>query len=182
MEFSGNPDNFNVYLTSLSRSPPPPLPGGYVIGEEVYYTGPSKKWDDGDTLTHGQSGEVTRPATLERYIGKGLSVMFPGNKDHIDLFLTSLSRSPPPPLPGGYAVGELVFFIGRGRRNSTEKSTFKRKCNRCKLTRGMVGEVTGPATRKDYVGKGVTAAFPGYAFQFVCLLTDLSREPPPPPP
>ena len=46
----------------------------------------------------------------------------------------------------------------------------------------VVGEVTGPATRKDYVGKGVTAAFPGYAFQFVCLLTDLSREPPPPPP
>ena len=87
--------------TYLSRSPPPPLPGGYAVGEEVYYTGNSQTWDDGDKLTHGESGEVTgHPPSDDPDFGKCVSVMFPGNKDNIHCFLTNLSRTPPPPLPG----------------------------------------------------------------------------------
>ena len=93
--FPGNKDNISCYLTMLSRSPPPPLPGGYAVGEKVYYTGANQTFTDGDKLTHGQRGEVTGPATCETHVGKGLDVMFPGNKVNISCYLTNLSRSKP---------------------------------------------------------------------------------------
>ena len=50
----------------------------------------------GNKLTHGQEGEVTgHPHSDMPSFGKGVSVMFPGNKGHINCFLTSLSRSKP---------------------------------------------------------------------------------------
>ena len=87
----------------MSRSPPPPLPGGYEVGEKVFYTGASKTVSTGDKLVHGQQGEVTGPATAEGYIGKGVRVLFPGNKESINCYLTSVRRlraasaaTPPP--------------------------------------------------------------------------------------
>ena len=76
----------------MSRSPPPPLPGGYKLGEKVFYTGASKTVSTGDKLVHGQQGEVTGPATAEGYIGKGVRVLFPGNKESINCYLTSVRR------------------------------------------------------------------------------------------
>ena len=35
------------------------------------------------------------PATLEGYVGKGVKVVFPGDKGNIDCYLTNLSRSKP---------------------------------------------------------------------------------------
>ena len=30
------------------------LPGGYKVGEKVFYAGSNQTWDDGDKLAHGQ--------------------------------------------------------------------------------------------------------------------------------
>ena len=87
----------------VSRDAPPPLPGGYTVGEKVFYTGASQTLSDGNKLVHSQQGEVTGPATLETYKGKGVNVLFPGNKGSVLCLLTSVRRlraaSAPPPLP-----------------------------------------------------------------------------------
>ena len=67
----------------VSREPPPPLPGGYVLGEQVYYTGASATFEDhGDRVEHGKQGEVVGPATSEGGPeGKfDVALLFPGNK------------------------------------------------------------------------------------------------------
>ena len=75
----------------VSREPPPPLPGGYVLGEQVYYTGCSKTFEDGDRIEHGKQGEVVGPATSETH-KEGVAVLYPGNKGAIDCYLDSVRR------------------------------------------------------------------------------------------
>ena len=73
---------------SLSRAEP--LPGGYTVGDKVFFTGSSWTRPNGDKLVHGKQGEVTGPGT-----GKwteGVKVRFPGNKDSINCYLTSVRR------------------------------------------------------------------------------------------
>ena len=50
-------------LAQVSRQPPPPLPGGYTVGEQVYFTGTSQTFENGDRLVHGKQGEVAGPTT-----------------------------------------------------------------------------------------------------------------------
>ena len=83
----------------VSREPPPPLPGGFVVGEQVYYTGASKAFRHGDRLEHGKQGEVVGPATSENQKGKGVKVLYPGNKDVISCYLSQARRHAAPPLP-----------------------------------------------------------------------------------
>ena len=89
----------------MSRDPPPPLPGGYKVGEKVFYTWANHTLADGDKLVHGQQGEVVGPATLESHKGKGVCVRFPGNKGNVECKLTKVRRlraapaaTPPPAL------------------------------------------------------------------------------------
>ena len=89
----------------MSRTPPPPLPGGYAVGETIYCTGASKTFSDGDKLVHGQQGEVVGPATVEGYVGKCVAVQFPGNKGRVDCLLTQARR-----LPDFFALPSLHFF------------------------------------------------------------------------
>ena len=71
----------------------PALPGGYTVGEKVFFTRRSSQTaTTGHKIVHGQQGEVTGPAALERYIGKGVSVRFPGNKGNVECWLTSVRR------------------------------------------------------------------------------------------
>ena len=79
----------------VSRDPPPPLPGGYKVGEKVFYAAPSKTFPNGKKVVHGQQGEVRGPATLETRKGKGVKVVFPGNTGWIDCYLTSVRRLRP---------------------------------------------------------------------------------------
>ena len=72
------------------------MPGGYVVGDKVYYTGTSETFQSGNRLEHGQQGEVMGPTTSERQKGKGVAVLFPGNKDEIECSLTKARRLPPP--------------------------------------------------------------------------------------
>ena len=46
------------------------LLGGYTVGDEVFFTGVSKTWENGNRLVYGDKGEVTSPAT-EATEGKG---------------------------------------------------------------------------------------------------------------
>ena len=76
----------------VSRDAPPPLPGGYTLGDKVFFTGASHTFPNGDKVVHGQQGEVMGPANLEGYTGKGVEVRFPGNKFGVDCFLTQVHR------------------------------------------------------------------------------------------
>ena len=76
----------------VSRDVPPPLPGGYKLGDKVFYTGSSQTLPGGDKLVHGQQGEVVGPATLETHKGKGVNVRFPGNTASIGCFLNTVRR------------------------------------------------------------------------------------------
>ena len=72
--------------------PLPPLPGGYKVGEKVFFTDSSQTLSSGDKVVHGQQGEVMGPATLETHKGKGVSVHFPGNKGDVQCCLTHVRR------------------------------------------------------------------------------------------
>ena len=82
------------------RDPPPPLPGGYKVGEKVFFTGANQTVSTGNKLVHGQQGEVTGPGTGEDG-DKRVSVRFPGNKAGTNCLLTQVwsAASAPPPLP-----------------------------------------------------------------------------------
>ena len=94
--FPGNTASISCYLTSLSRAPPPPLPGGYAVGERVYFTAVGYKAPNGDTWTPGEAGEVTGPVNDEDR-GVMIMVKFPINDRSVGCFLTTLSRAPPRP-------------------------------------------------------------------------------------
>ena len=70
----------------------------YERGEMFFYNGASWIFENGDRIVHGQQGEVLGPATNKKRVGKGLSMMFEGNKAVVYCLLTSLSREPPPAL------------------------------------------------------------------------------------
>ena len=76
----------------MSRDAPPPLPGGYTVGEKVFFTGASQTAPSGNKVVHGQQGEVTGAATAESHKGKGVEVLYPGNKASINCYLTMVRR------------------------------------------------------------------------------------------
>ena len=161
MIFAGNTYEVACQLDELSRSPPPPLPGGYAIGEKLYYLGASIPVDDGDRYVYGEQGEVMGPGDEE---GE-LEIKFPNNKGNIDCTLDELSRSPPPPLPGGYKVGEKLYYTGASL-------TFE---SGDRLVHGEQGEVMGPYL----VNTGqLEIKFPGIKTNCPVRLQDLSRSPP----
>ncbi|EOD06508.1 hypothetical protein EMIHUDRAFT_218958 [Emiliania huxleyi CCMP1516] len=170
MLFPGNKGSINCRLLRLSVEKPPPLPGGHEAGDQLYYTGPNKSFENGDKLTHGQQGEVVGPATEGTHQGNGLKMLFPGNKGHVDCSLTKLVREKPPPLPGGHDLGDQLYYTGS---NQTFKSGDE-------LVHGQQGEVVGPVTVGTHQGNGLQMLFPGNKGHVNCSLLTLSREQPPP--
>ena len=76
----------------VSREPPPPLPGGYTVGEQIYYTGASHTFESGDRVAHGKEGEVMGPATSESHKGNCVIMRFPGNKGMTTCYLSQVRR------------------------------------------------------------------------------------------
>ena len=75
------------------ETPPPPLLGGYTVGEQVYFTGATHIVEGGDRLEHGKQGEVVGPATgSECHRGKGVTVRFPGSKCPVNCHLYQVRR------------------------------------------------------------------------------------------
>ncbi len=82
-----------------------------------------------------------------------------------------VSRDAPPPLPGGYTVGEKVFFTGAScwrYRDAACLSSQTHTAGR-RYDHGMQGEVVGPAL----AGKGVTVLFPGDKLGISCEITEV---------
>ena len=80
----------------VSRHPPPPLDGGFKVGEKLFYTWPSRTFEHKGTtykLVQGQQGEVMGPGTGQHeQKGTGLAMLFPGNKSCVDCVLAKVSR------------------------------------------------------------------------------------------
>ena len=69
----------------------PPLPGGYKVGEKIFYTWASETASNGEKWVHGQQGEVMG-AAIGALEGKGVSLRFPGNKGNVTCWLTTVRR------------------------------------------------------------------------------------------
>lgn len=81
---------------SLSRTEPPPLPDGYILGEKVFYTGETKTFDNGETLNNYQSGVVVGHASKESsHFGKSVHVHFVDSQIFRSILLTELRREKP---------------------------------------------------------------------------------------
>ena len=92
------------------------LLGGYTVGEMVYHIGASEAFLNGDRLVHGEQGEVIGPSPPGEFEGR-LQIKFPNNKGIVHCRpADDLSRSPLPPLPGGYTLGEKLTSSGQARR------------------------------------------------------------------
>jgi len=155
----------------LSR---PSLPGGFAVGNKVYFTGNNMSFSSGDTAVHhGQEGKVLGPAAGE--CQKRVAVFFPGNKDVVECLHTSLSTSRPP-LPGGFVVGDKVIFTGTGTTFSNGDTA---------VHNGQEGKVLGPAAGGDETrvsvlfrtrtSNKIDVAPKFLAFVYDCLLTSLSK-------
>ena len=98
-----SPPSLRLVYPQVSRDAPPPLPGGYKLGEKVFWTGASETISNGDKVVHGGQGEVMGPSTLETHKDKRVCVLFPGNKDSVNCLLPEVRRlraafaTPPPP-------------------------------------------------------------------------------------
>ena len=66
-----------------------------MVGELLFFTGPSDTVQGGDKVVHGKQGEVVGPATDEAVKGKGVAIKFPGNQGNVSCFLKQVSREPP---------------------------------------------------------------------------------------
>ena len=78
----------------MSRDAPPPLPGGYKVGEKVFYTGISFTFESGGAThkyVYGQQGEVVGPGTDDDG-EEGVSVHFPDNEDGLGCPLAEVRR------------------------------------------------------------------------------------------
>ena len=122
--FPGNSGPIPCLPAQLGRAPPPPLPGGYALGETVVYVAEDYTFASGNRLAHGAAGEVMGPTAVNHVIGKGLSVLFPGNKATVPCELADISRAAPQPsrsvvtvppgklgtsvIPGPYGYGHQI--------------------------------------------------------------------------
>ena len=82
--------------TSCHASPPPP-PGGYTVGETVYFVGKNWTAENGDRVVYGEQCVVMaqKPGDSHRLVIKFLN----NNGKIICRISDELSRSPPPRLP-----------------------------------------------------------------------------------
>ena len=145
---------------------PQQLPGGYTLGETVYFVGTNQVFDRANRIVHGEQGQlVGRPADQE----DRLALKMPANENFITLQTHEVSRSPPPPLPGGYKIGDELYYIGANEANGT------------RLVHGQLGEVLGPRTGGEE--PMLSMMFPGKEDKYGgigCPLYALSRSRPPP--
>ena len=75
----------------VSRKAPPPLPGGYEVGEKVFWTEGSVTASTGEKVLHGGQGEVVGPGDGKER-DTHVAVRFPGNKGSIECRLTEVRR------------------------------------------------------------------------------------------
>jgi hypothetical protein len=111
------------------------LPGGYQTGDVVHFSGARQTFGDGDQLEFGVAG-VVLGLSFPVDLAPRIAVRFHGHKEHTNVRLNEISKIRPE-IPGGYKVGEKVFWIGENESLSSGE----------RLEFGMQGEVMGRATQ-----------------------------------
>jgi hypothetical protein len=132
-------------MYSADMTAPPPLvqeDRAYALGQRVFLHGPSCIFRDGYRLTHGQMGVMCGGPANRSFIvtvcfGKWSDVHDPfewarhlHERDTctIDIPDYLVGTEPPPPLPGGFVLGDKVVYAGTNP----------------KIPCGSEGEVMGP--------------------------------------
>ena len=169
MQFEGNREPVECFLSQLSATPPPALPGGHQVGDTLYFTSSSQTFEDGDKVEYGGRGTVIGPATYDPHYGKGCAIQFEGNRRHVECFLSQLSATPPPAMPGGFMVGQSLYFTGRSQWFDGGDEVMY----------GAQGTVVGPATSESMEGNGCSLKFGRNQRCINCFLSTLSATPPP---
>mmetsp|Transcript_7619 Transcript_7619/g.19449 ORF Transcript_7619/g.19449 Transcript_7619/m.19449 type:complete len:914 (+) Transcript_7619:103-2844(+) len=168
VQFQGGRGRASVRPLELSRKAPT-IPGGYALGEKVFYGGPARKYPNGDQLWFSTQGHVAgRSCVGDGMDSERLAVMFPQHRDAKAVRLALLSRQPPV-IPGGYSVGDRVYWCGMNW-------TFP---NGDRLKFGAEGEVAG----RSCVGDGldderVAVNFARNKGAVAMRLPEISHEPP----
>ena len=145
--------------------------GGFRVGDRAYNAGVSETLPTGFHLAHGAPGEVVDRATTGINAGNRLVLRF--SDVLVNMPFARLSRSPPPPLPGGFRVGECLYSTGW---------SVARNC----LMEGVEGEVMGPVPKdfgearsfQNNFDDRIALRFDGEPHLLVMSLKCLSRSPP----
>ena len=139
------------------------LPGGFVVGDKLFYNAPNEP-SPGGRILYGQQGTVQGPAVNESQRRDQLAMTFPTIDRPVDCLHFKLSREKPGPLPGGFILLELLYYRGKSEAG---------------LASGDRGEVVGPATFPPPDGAlGLAMQFPGSDSWVACRVHELSRDPP----
>lgn len=156
-------DAFACIELNQITTEPPSIPGGFKLGEPLFYCGPSRSCNEG-VLSFGEIGEVTGRAAFCH----GIALLFPSNQDSLDVKVTEVCGEKPW-IPGSFDHGEQVFYTG--------------PC--CSfpggdlLVYGALGQVVGRSCLGDEGDdQRVAAVFQGNMHPSVVCLSQVSREVP----
>ena len=145
MLFPGNKGRVECDLASLSHELS--LPGGFRVGEELYFIGGGFVDEQGDKAVFGCRGSVTGPA--RNGDADAVSMSFSGNRGDMHCRAGELSREPAPSLPGGFILGEHLYFTGSSPiiKRRLPRTDFELELDI--LVRGSRGEVVGLGLEPD---------------------------------
>ena len=141
----------------LRGSGEPLLPGGYEVGEKVFFTGASQTLSNGDKVMHGQQGKVTGACTSKALKGKGVNLRFPGNKG----LVMPPQRGPPRPRRASAATpspAPRTRDAAHTPRASTRQPLPRRASPHCTSSRSRRGPL--PGCGRDGAGRGRGAGWP----------------------
>jgi hypothetical protein len=163
--FPGNKGAVAMRLAEISRNPPV-IPGGYKLGDKVFYTHPSWKAPDGYLLTFGVEGKlIGRSCIGDGRDDERVWVRFPG-LGYGSIHLDRISKEMPV-IPGGYQLGDEVYF-------AAASFAIGHSAGQQHISFGAKGKVAGGReSRSD-----VAVAFPGHEDAVDILLSELSPVPP----
>jgi len=147
VQFDGCKKVQRIPEDGLSSSVPGPLPGGFEVNQDVYFTNCGCVYTNGDKLDYGMRGKVIGPADVDAM--NQIVVQFDGNKFAVNTFVANLSCSMPQPLPEDLSLHQVVYYVGCEVSFPSGDT----------VAYGMRGTVVGPAD-DDAIGE-VSVKFDG---------------------
>lgn len=170
VRFGGHIEDTIVRANEISREPPT-LPGGYKVGDRVYWCGDAETFASGDRLEFGLVGEVVGRCTQgSAKDDECVAVRFEGNWRITDVLATSISRTCPE-IPGNYQIGDELYFSGARQAFSDGD----------RLQFGLKGQVVARATIEESQkkeGERLMVRFEGNRKYTAVRLSDVSRTAP----
>ena len=109
-----------TFVDAVATANPPPvqttaddrtLPGDFVAGERVNYIADSQLFPGSSRLEFGQPLMVEGVGRRSGCIATRIS-SWSSRRESVECEVKDLSRSPPPTIPGGFTLGEQVYFEG----------------------------------------------------------------------